>query len=157
MRPSVACSSRSRQPSRTPIPLLVRMLAQAGVHRADQLVGLVDPAAQLLGDAAEHEPGEHGPLPFAQRSPAGFDPGRERPGRPGQGVLVTRAGDLDQEHVVFDGVPHIELTGDLAVEFPERIENRGLGRGLARRHDGRQHRLRGRPDVTDLLGVNDPG
>ena len=75
---------------------------QAGVHGLDQLAGLVDPAAQLLGDPAEDEASEHLPLAVGQRRPAAVHPFRQRPGRPGQGALVARPGHLDQQHVVVE-------------------------------------------------------
>jgi hypothetical protein len=119
-------------------------LAQAGVHCADELAGLIDPAAQFLTHAAEHEPGEHGTLPFAQRGPAGPDSGCKRAGRSRESVLVTCASEFDEEHaVVVNCVPHVELAGDLAVEVPEGVEKRGQRRWLAGRGHCGQHRLGG--------------
>jgi hypothetical protein len=56
---------------------------------ATKLVGLVDPAAQLLGHPAKDEASEHLPLAVGQRRPAAVHPFRQRPGRPGQGALIA--------------------------------------------------------------------
>src|SRR6516162_2397370 len=132
-------------------------LAEAGVHRADELLGLVDPAPELLGHAAEDEAGEDGAFTLAQRRPPGFDAGGQDTGRAGQGTLVARPGDLDEEHGVVEGVPDVELAGDLAVELAERVGDRGQRRGLTRGRDRGQYRLRDGPDVGYLLRVDDPG
>jgi len=64
-------------------------------------------------------------------------------GGAGQGVLVARARHLDQEHVVVETVPDVELAGDLAVELAERVGDRGQRDRLARCLNPGQHRLGG--------------
>ena len=99
--PAQGCVVLAQAPAEPdPDPVAGADPVQAGVHRPDELVGLVDPAAELFGYPAEDEAGEHVALPLAQRRPAGLDPGCKRAGRPGQGVLVARTRHLDQEHVV---------------------------------------------------------
>lgn len=67
-------------------------VGEALVHRCDQVLGLCDPPAEFIGDATEHEPGEHIVLALGQRGPTLFCTDSEVGEHTCRGGVATRAG-----------------------------------------------------------------
>ena len=114
-------------------------LAKAGVHGADELVGLVDAAAELFGDATEDEAGEDGTLALAQGGPAASTRAARMRATPARVCSSPAPRDPDEEHAVIDGVLNVELAGYLTIKVAERIGGHCQRSRLARRRDRGQH------------------